>query len=281
MKKLKAFLLTKSVGLYINALSYVAPRKAFQMAYVFFSNPRAGKLHLENLPKILQASDMETLTLDGHSIQTYRWQGNETVILLMHGWESNSLRWEKLLPFLQKTGSTIVAIDAPAHGLTNGKEFNVPLYASFAELVIQKYQPKQIIGHSMGGITAIYHQHHYSNAHLTKLVLLGAPSDFSIILNNYLQLLSLNNRIKKAFYDYTKERFQINIDDFSGQEFIKKSLVNGLIIHDTGDTVVLFKEAKKLSNAWKSAQLITTSGLGHSLHDDEVNQKIVAFLVEA
>ncbi len=281
MKKTKAFLLTKSVGLYINFLSYVAPRKAFQLAYVFFSNPRSGRLQHESLPKILDTSDRETLELNGHTIQTYRWAGNETVILLLHGWESNSSRWEKLLPQLRKTGNTILAVDSPAHGLSSGKEFNVPLYASFAELVIQKYQPKHIIGHSMGGITAIYHQHHYSNAHLDKMVLLGAPSDFNIILNNYLKLLSLNHRIKKAFYDYTKDHFKINIDEFSGQEFLKKSQVNGIIVHDTEDTVVLFHEAKKLAEAWKSAQLITTKGLGHSLHDEEVNQKIVAFLLEA
>ena len=281
MKKIKAFFLTKSVGLYINFLSYVAPSKAFQMAYVFFSNPRSGRLQHESLPKILDASDRETLELNDHTIQTYRWSGNETVVLLMHGWESNSSRWEKLLPLLLKTGHTIIAVDSPAHGLSSGKEFNVPLYASFAELVIQKYQPKHIIGHSMGGITAIYHQHYYSNPGLEKMVLLGAPSDFSIILDNYLKLLSLNNKIKKAFYHYTKERFQIDIDDFSGQEFLKTSPTEGMIVHDTEDTVVLFEEAKKLASAWKSATLISTNGLGHSLHDEEVNQKIVAFLLEA
>jgi predicted alpha/beta hydrolase family esterase len=93
--------------------------------------------------------------------------------------------------------------------------------------------------------------------------------------------LSLNNKIKNAFYNYTKERFQIDIDDFSGQAFLKTSQVQGLIIHDNDDTVVLFEEAKKLASAWKSAKLISTKGLGHSLHDEEVNQRIVAFLLEA
>lgn len=274
-------LLAKSIGLYINVLSYVAPKKAFTLAYQFFSNPRSGKLQLESLPEILQKSHRETHQLNEHHIQTYHWQGNETVILLMHGWESNSSRWEKLLPQLLNMGSTIIALDAPAHGLTNGKEFNVPLYASFAEMVIKKYQPQHIIGHSMGGITAIYHQHQYGNPLLQKMVLLGAPSDFRIILHNYLTLLSLNNKIKNAFYDYTKERFQIDIDDFSGQEFLKSSPTQGMIIHDTDDTVVLFEEANKLAATWKSATLISTNGLGHSLHNEEVNQKIVAFLLEA
>jgi hypothetical protein len=36
---------------------------------------------------------------------------NDTVILLVHGWESNASRWEKILPYL-KIRSTIIAIDA-------------------------------------------------------------------------------------------------------------------------------------------------------------------------
>jgi hypothetical protein len=31
------------------------------------------------------------------------------------------LQMEKILPYLKKSGSTIIAIDAPAHGLSSGK----------------------------------------------------------------------------------------------------------------------------------------------------------------
>jgi pimeloyl-ACP methyl ester carboxylesterase len=45
---------------------------------------------------------------------------------LVHGWESNASRWGNLLPYLKKSGSTIIAIDGPAHGLSSGKEFSIP-----------------------------------------------------------------------------------------------------------------------------------------------------------
>lgn len=281
MEKIYKFLLAKTIGGYINILSYAAPEKAFKLAYKFFSNPRIGKLIPENLPKFLQDSQLEILQEKDFSIQTYLWKGDSTVILLTHGWESNSARWEKLLPNLIQTGHTIVAIDAPAHGLSSGKEFNVPLYALFIEVVIQKFQPKHIIGHSMGGIAAIYYQHKFTNHNLEKMVLLGSPSDFSIILENYLKLLSLNNKIRVAFHKYILERFQINIDDFSGKSFLKTSQLKGIIVHDTEDTVVQIIEAQKIASSWKSAQFITTSGFGHSLRDESINEKIIAFLVEA
>lgn len=283
---MKKFLLTKSVGLYLNILSYLAPAKAFKIAYTFFSHPRDGKLRKENLSEFLQSAEHETLELEQHEIQTYRWRSKSTkadekVILLAHGWESNSWRWEKLMPHLLQTGFTIVALDAPAHGLSSGKEFNVPLYVSFIELVAKKYQPQFLIGHSLGGIAAAYYQFRHTDHSLEKMVLLGAPSDFSIILKNYIRMLSLNRKLHKAFERYTLERFKIHVADFSGQKFVSESSLKGLIAHDTEDTIVLFKEAQKLASGWKNATLISTSGLGHSLHDTELNQKIVDFLLEA
>jgi hypothetical protein len=42
----------------------------------------------------------------------------------------------KMLPYLRKSGSTII-IDAPAHGLSGGTEFNIPQYAAFIDILVQ------------------------------------------------------------------------------------------------------------------------------------------------
>lgn len=278
MKKVKTFILTKSVGLYINFLSYVNPRKAMLLAYQLFSQPRIGKLSKENLPKFLQSSTSETHHHNEKSFQTYTWNGNDNVILLLHGWESNASRWKKLLPYLKKTGSTIIAIDAPAHGMSSGKEFNVPQYAEYIDVLIQKHQPKHIIGHSLGGIAIAYYQHHYKNNAIEKIVLLGAPSDFKIILNNYKKLLSLNSKVHQSLVAYTKERFNIIVDDFSTSNFLKNATLEGIIAHDIHDKVVAYSESEKINTHWKKGTLITTEGFGHSLHNTELYEKIAAFL---
>jgi pimeloyl-ACP methyl ester carboxylesterase len=33
---------------------------------------------------------------------------NDTVILLVHGWENNASRWEKILPYLQKSEAPLL-----------------------------------------------------------------------------------------------------------------------------------------------------------------------------
>lgn len=277
MQKIKYFLLTKSIGLYINLLSYWNAKRATKLAYKLFSSPREGKLIHGNLPPVLQDAVTESVHIGENYFQTYRWEGNEEITLLVHGWESNASRWEKLLPYLKASGQTIIAIDAPAHGLSGGTEFNVPQYAAFIDVLVKKFQPKSIVGHSIGGIASAYYQHHYSNK-LEKMVLLGAPSDFGILLSNYVKLLSLNNKIHQSLVAYTKTRFNIEVVDFSGQKFLETATLKGMIVHDPEDSVVAFSEAKKLADTWKSARFIETKGLGHSLHDDELYQEIIRFL---
>jgi predicted alpha/beta hydrolase family esterase len=280
MKKMMFFIFTKSIGLYLNLLSYVFPKKASQIAYAFFSEPREGKLSKSKLPQILQEAEAETFQQEGHSFQTYTWKGNDTVILLVHGWESNASRWENLLPYLKKSGSTIIAIDGPAHGLSSGKEFNIPQYAEFIHIAVQKFKPEYLIGHSIGGKTCLYYQSVYQNDALKKMVILGSPSDFNIILNNYINLLSLNSKISKALENHYLEAFKLKLDLFSGKLFASKIKTKGLIAHDVDDTVVLFEEGKKIAGAWENAIFIETKGLGHSLHDDELYKKVSHFLFE-
>ncbi len=278
MKKINYFLLTKTIGIGLNFKGYFQPAKAAAKAYQLFSEPRRGQLIEGNLPEMLQNIPTEVFAVGEHYFKTYVWQGNSNVILLVHGWESNTSRWEKLLPYLQQTGSTIVALDAPGHGLSGGKEFNVIKYASYIDVAVKEYKPNVLIGHSIGGAACIYHQTHFGNDNLEKMVILGAPSEFQIILKNYVQLLSLNKRMKKHLESHFSKKFDLEINSFSSSTFAKNIKIPGLIIHDIDDKIVAIDEGRKIANSWKNSELIETKGLGHSLHSEEIYQKIIRFL---
>ena len=280
MKKAVYFLFTKSIGLYINLLSFIFPKKANQLAYALFSEPRDGKLLKDKLPEILKETEKEINQYQGDYFQTYTWKGDENVILLVHGWESNASRWEKLLAYLKKSGSTIIALDAPGHGLSSGKEFNIPQYAAFIDVLVQKFEPKHLIGHSLGGKTCLYYQSTYQSNSIEKMVILGSPSDFKIILNNYIALLSLNAKISKGLENHYLNHFNLTLENFTGKFFASNIKTKGLIAHDTDDTIVLFEEGKKIASSWQDSIFIETKGLGHSLHDKELYQKIVSFLFD-
>jgi esterase/lipase len=281
IKKIKYFIITKSIGFYINSLGLLFPKKAALLAYKIFSQPRLGKLNQLNIPPFLQTAKHAKIDYKHHKIQTYTWQGNQNVILLVHGWESNTMRWKKLFPYLNKTGSTIIAIDAPAHGLSSGQEFNAILYSEFIKVVVDKFQPNAIIGHSVGGMASFYYQYKHQNPMIDKLVLLGAPSDLRVIFSNYVKLLSLNSRMSKALENFFIQKFQLQLDDFSGQKFCAEIKTRGLVAHDIKDKIVAYYEGEKIGKSYKNALFITTKGFGHSLHKDDLYEEIGEFLMES
>ncbi|OYQ38355.1 alpha/beta hydrolase [Flavobacterium cyanobacteriorum] len=278
MQKLLTNIVKRAVGFYINAVSHVYPATAAKLAYKFFSEPREGKLAKDRLPDVLQSADAEILTHGEFIFQMYTWKGNDTKILLVHGWESNTSRWEQLLTYLKKSGSTIIAIDAPAHGLSSGTEFNIPRYAEFIHVIIGRHKPQVLIGHSLGGATALYYQSHYPNDVVEKMVILGAPCDLDTILNNYKNMLGLNNKVFSLLQNHFLKHFRISTKDFSGSLFASKIKAKGLLAHDIDDDVVAFTEGKKIAGAWPDAEFVVTKGLGHSLHDDKLYKKIYSFI---
>jgi len=280
MQKLLTYAITKLLGLYINILSYIAPKKSTALAYKYFTNPRSGRLIKNNLPAVLQEAEAEMVTHNDMVFQTYTWKGNATKVLLVHGWESNAARWKLFITYLKKAGCTIIAIDGPAHGLSSGNEFTIARYAQFIDIVVQKQKPQFLVGHSLGGSTALYYQSHYPNNYIQKMVILGAPSDMSTILNNYMGLLSLNSNVFILLKNHFLDQFKIKIDEFSGSLFASKIKIKSLVAHDVNDDTVAFKEGKKIAAALPQSEFIVTRGMGHSMHDDGLYQKIYAFLFD-
>lgn len=280
MKKATYFLFTKSIGLYINLMGLLFPKRAVGLAFQLFSEPREGRISKEKMPVILQNVTTETFEHEGNNFQVYVWEGNENKILLVHGWESNASRWANILPYLKKSGSTIIAIDGPAHGLSSGKEFSIPQYAEFIHQTVEKYKPQYLIGHSIGGKTCLYYQYLYPNEDIKKMVILGAPSDFKIILKNYINILSLNSKIANDLEEKYIRRYKQRLEDFTARKFASTIKAKGLIAHDVDDDVVSIDEAKKIAEVWTNARFIQTKGLGHSMHDDNLYQNIYQFLFE-
>jgi esterase/lipase len=270
----------KLIGFYINTLSYLYPKEAVRLTEKFISEPKKGKLTPEELPNILKESTQKTLYYKNLPIQTYIWEGNDDVILLAHGWESNAARWYLLIPILRKSNCTIVALDAPAHGLSGSKWFNVAKYSYFLEIVINHFNPKYVIGHSIGGTASLFHQYKHQTPSIKKIVLLGSPGELEKMVGNFAFILGLKKRIirltnKKFFKDHN-----ISFENFSLAKMVKSINTKGLIAHDKTDRVVHFNESKAIANQWEDVVFIPTKGLGHGLQNEELYTKVYQFLFE-
>jgi len=257
-------ILALAYGQYFNILVLFSKRKVAKQAFVLFSTPRKGRL-LPHQSDYLNKFEKKIASV-------------ANTVLLCHGWESNAFRWKNLIEKLQEKGFTIISFDAPAHGASSGAHLHVPVYEACTTALIKKYKPAYVIGHSIGGLALLYSQHKEPQPFVKKVVSLGAPSELSEIMANYQEIVGFNNRVLKALDGYFKERFSFGIEDFSMSELAKNIDKEGLLIHDRGDTIAPYSAALSIQKNWKNSKLLTTEGLGHSLHQDHVNDHIISFL---
>ncbi len=272
-------LVTRFLGGYLNFLVLFSPRLGARKAFAIFCKVRKGRVKPVQ-QAYLEAAKNGVESVSGHSVQTYSWPGKGPRVLLVHGWESNTFRWRNLIRFLQEADFSILAFDAPAHGHSSGTHFHVPLYTECLEHMVQKFRPKYVVGHSVGGMTALYHAHRYPSESVEKIVTIGSPSEFYEIMEDYQRILGFNNRVLKALDGFIFEEFGFHVHEFSTSRFVEGNPKKGLLLHDKLDPIAPFHASAKVHNAWKDSQLVTTEGLGHSMHQEDVNRQIVEFLKE-
>ena len=279
MKQLPKKVLPLAYGQYFNLLSRVAPGGTAKRAFSLLSKVRKGRV-LEHQKAYLDGARHETPQIGAHRIQTYRWSGNGPTVLLVHGWESNTFRWRNLIAKLREKGFNILAFDGPGHGYSSGRHLYAPLYAEVLEGLLQRYAPDHLVGHSMAGMTILYNEHLNPSPTVEKIVTVAAPSEFYEITEHYQRLLRFDDRVLHLLDDYVYHRFGFRIREFSTSEFVRTNTKKGLLFHDRSDRIAPFHASKKVHENWKLSELVATDGLGHSMHQEAVNDRIAAFLLD-
>ncbi|WP_299521599.1 alpha/beta hydrolase [Winogradskyella sp.] len=267
----------KSIGSALNATSLISSKYASKKALNLFASPRKGR-YTDQQRKVVNTALFEEVIYDGSTIATYRWNGKGKTVLLAHGWESNASRWSYILNDLKAQNYNIIALDAPAHGRSDGKRFNAVLYSECINSIAQKFQPEIIIGHSVGGMASVFFMHNYPLDSVKKMILLGAPAHFTGVFTRYKSLMGYNKRISNGLDNIVLERFGKPVDYFSAANFTKSIKARGLIIHDKNDKVIPYEDALLFANRYKNAELISTSGFGHGLKDASLTPKIIEFI---
>lgn len=277
MKKLLNKLMPLAYGQYYNAYSLIAPKKAADSAFYLFCTVRKGRV-LPPQAEYLETAKHTVEEVAGHQVQSYHWPGNKETVLLVHGWESNTFRWRNLIKKLTEADFNIVAFDAPSHGHSSGKHLYVPLYEEVVDYMVKKHSPKHLIGHSVGGMTIMYNQYKNPCPNVEKLVTIGSPSEFHEIMEHFQSILKFNDRMMKHLDDYVFDRFGFRVHEFSTSRFARSIDKKGLLFHDRLDAITPYHASVQVNANWKGSQLVSTEGLGHSMHQDDVNDQIISFL---
>jgi esterase/lipase len=267
------------VGAYLNSLAHVSSARAGKLAIKLFATPQKGRLTAEDMAYLASAKKH----IDRHDdvdIQTYTWQGGDKTVLLVHGWESNSARWQWLIEYLKAENFTIVALDAPAHGASGSRYFSAALYAKMILKVVERVQPFAMIGHSVGGFSVAYSLFQMENAPIEKMILVAAPSNLRQIFDKYFNVLKLNKKVRASYYVEFERYFGKSVDEVTIEHFVKGAKTEGLLIYDKHDDIVAVQDATKIKTKWNKAEMVITEGLGHSLQHEKVFEAVKRFLIK-
>lgn len=267
----------KSIGKALNATSLVSPKMATKKALSLFASPRKGRYN-DAQKHVIESAFFEEILYKKMEIATYRWVGKGKTVLLAHGWESNAARWDYILEDLKAQDYNIIALDAPAHGRSDGKQFNAILYSEFIGEVAKKFQPDVLMGHSVGGMASVFSMHLNELNSIEKMVLLGAPAHFTGVFSRYKSMMGFNTKISKGLDNIVLERFGHPISYFSTANFTESIAAKGLIIHDKKDRIIPYEDGQLLANRYKNSEFITTTGFGHGLKDASLTPQIISFI---
>ena len=255
----------------------VSSKYAAHKALNLFASPRKGS-YTEAQINAVDSALFQKFSFDNLDIATYRWLGKGKNILLAHGWESNASRWEYLLKEFKAQGYNIIALDAPSHGRSGGKQFNAVLYSEFINVVAKKFQAEVIVGHSVGGMASVFCMHNYNLPFVKKMILLGAPAHFTGVFSRYKTMMGYNKRISNGLDSIVLERFGKPVDYFSAASFTESIEAEGLIVHDKKDKIIPYEDALLFANRYKNSELISTTGYGHGLKNQSITPSIVEFI---
>lgn len=273
MQKVIVYLLSN----YLTLVNSISPRLGGKHAFLLFCYPFPLKFK-KYQSDFLKTSHFSFLDFEGKRIAQYRWGSGEKVILCLHGWQSNSFRWKKYVEVLDKKKYTMICLDAPAHGRSDGVLFNVPMYARLIQQFLEQNKVDSILSHSLGAFSTMYLLSNYPLLSPPKVIALGTPSYADSFIDEFIRVLNLSSKARRNLVTYFTNYSGLKTKDFDSKLFAKNQKSFGLIVHDINDKEAPFEYAKEMAKIWPKSRFLGTEGFGHKLRDDSVVQEVIKFI---
>src|SRR5690606_22274700 len=240
----------------INAtLGRLAPQALASRLRREFMTPRELPPRDWELPLLARA---ERITLR-FGLSALRW-GSGPTVLMLHGWEGRPTQFAVLIDALVASGYGVVALDAPAHGRSPGREANVVLFARALLEAASELPPlKAVIGHSLGGASALLATQ--MGLRSDALVTISAPSRVLTMLRRFANHLGLPPQARSHFIRLVEGHAGMPAANLDVTRY--QLDFPGLIVHAEDDPMVPVSEAEAIRQAWFDSELLRLESGGH------------------
>jgi pimeloyl-ACP methyl ester carboxylesterase len=262
-------------------LSSLSKTKAAEKAFELFCTPQYR--NKRKLPPIFEKAEKISFSFEQYTVRGYRWNtGAGSRALILHGFESSVINFDRYVKPLIKKGYEVLAFDAPAHGRSTGKTINVLIYRNLIAYINNHYGPiNAFMAHSFGGLALCLYLADHKHSSDTKIVLIAPATETKTAADNFFRFLKLNEGVRQEFDKFIHRLSGHPIDWFS----VKRSLthIDGrvLFIQDKEDTMTPFSDVEPIMELnLPNVTFYITDGLGHRriYRDNNTSKRIIDFL---
>lgn len=265
-------------------LGKISPQLAAEAAFRLFCTPYSGKPKRE-VPPVFRKAKKLSFTSNNLKINGFEWIPAGSIrqtVLICHGFDSFSYRFEAYIQDLLHEGCRVLAFDAPAHGISEGKRFTVLLYKKMLLDAEKQFGPFQaIMAHSIGGLAVALAVEEWKNP-AVKLALIAPATETTRAIDQFFQWFPVDANTHQAFMQLLEKLSDRPVNWYSMTRIVP-SLSNSILwLHDEEDRICPFEDTAALRRlALSHVQFVVTRGLGHSkiYRDPEIQKHIVNFLI--
>lgn len=261
-------------------LSSLSKRKAAEQALQLFFTPQHR--NTKKLPPVFEKAAKLHFHLEGETIRGYRWHPSPKKVLIIHGFESSVINFDRYIQPLIKKGYEVLAFDAPAHGRSTGKMINALLYKSFLQHIYKQYGPIQsYIAHSLGGLALSLFLEELKSNEPIKAVLIAPATETTTAIDQAFDYVKLDSEVRKEFDLLIEEISGHPPEWFSIKRAVQHTNADILWVHDKDDNMTPIADADKVRQLHlPNIRFFITEGLGHRriYRDPKIAQAVVDFL---
>jgi pimeloyl-ACP methyl ester carboxylesterase len=223
------------------------------------------------------------MTLPPYELVGYRWNHpQKKKVMILHGFSSTIMKFDHFVNPLIKQGYEVIAIDAPAHGKSTGKQVSVLEYKAMIKKANEAFGPMDaFIAHSFGGLALALYLSENPHSHDNKVVLIAPATETSTAIKTFCKFLKIADDVKKSMEEHILEKSGIEANDFSISKVAASIKADTLWIHDEDDEITPWADAKVIAEMQlPNFRFMLTKELGHRkiYRDNKVKKAVFEFL---
>jgi pimeloyl-ACP methyl ester carboxylesterase len=244
--------------------------------------PAKGRLSAAEEQALQRCRQFEIGVRD-KKVRCYQW-GRGPAVLLVHGWNGRAAQLSHFIDPLRRAGYSTLALDAPAHGESDGTRTNGFEFTDAVRALLRTPEGREVrgvIAHSLGGFAAV---NAISREGLSAALVLVAPAlQMKRILCRSFDLHGIPPRVYHGLLSDLEQRYGYDLERDDAARRLREIAGSVLILHDRDDQVIPYAHSREVADLLPAIQLVTTERLGHKrvLKDPGSVRRILAHLSAA